>query len=125
MHDISHWKIILVDDELDSLNLIYDMLTLNGAEVHQTTNGNQGLLLLETVQPTLIVVDLSMPHPDGWDVLNAVRANQATSHVPVVAVTAYYSDEVSRRAMQAGFNAFIPKPIRVNSFLDTLREVIG
>ena len=121
----SNWKVILVDDEPDSLKLVHDMLTANGIEVHDAANGSQGLNLFEAVQPTLVIVDLSMPHPDGWDLLQQLRANPAQRHTPVVAITAYYSDEVERRAREAGFSAFVRKPIRVKSFLSVLEGVLN
>ncbi len=125
MTDITRWKVILVDDEPDSLNLIHDILALNGAEVHRAASGEQCLRLLDNVSPTLIVLDLAMPKPDGWDLLKTVRETPATAAVPVVAVTAYYSDNVAEQAYEAGFNAFFPKPIKVSGFLKRLKEVTG
>ncbi len=125
MSDMSNWKVILVDDEPDSLNLIHDILALNGAEVHRAAGGTQCLNLLATVTPTLVVLDLAMPKPDGWDLLKAIRSTPTTAQVPVVAVTAYYSDAVTQQAYQAGFNAFFPKPIKASGFLSKLKEVTG
>ncbi len=123
MTDVSLWKVILVDDEPDSLNLLHDILTFNGAQVYRAASGQQCLSLLETVVPTLMVLDLQMPKPDGWDLLKIIREAPATAAVPVVAVTAYYSNAVAEQARQAGFNAFFPKPIKVGVFLDRLKEV--
>jgi CheY-like chemotaxis protein len=123
MTELTHWRVILVDDEPDSLNLIHDILALNGAEVYRAASGEECLSLLKTVMPTLIVLDLAMPKPDGWDILKMVREAPATAGVPVVAVTAYYSNRVAEQAGQAGFNAFFPKPIKVSGFLNKLKEV--
>ena len=125
MTEISQWKVILVDDEPDSLNLLCDILAMQGAEVHHAGGGQQCFALLETITPTLVVVDLAMPKPDGWDVLAAIRAAPATAHVPVIAITAYSSPRVVERACQAGFNALIPKPIKAEQFLNKLKEVVG
>ena len=125
MTDISSWKVILVDDEPDSLDLLHDILTLNGAEVYRAGGGEQCLALLSKVTPTVVILDLAMPRPDGWDLLKAIRATPKVAHVPVVAVTAYYSDAVTEQAYKAGFNAFFPKPIKANGFLTSLKEVAG
>jgi two-component system sensor histidine kinase/response regulator len=125
MTDIAQWNVILVDDEPDSLNLLCDILTLQGAQVHRAASGKQCLALLETITPTLVVVDLAMPKPDGWDVLASIRAAPATARVPVIAITAYYSNRVVERARQVGFNALIPKPIKAEQFLSKLKEVVG
>src|SRR5437899_13077291 len=124
MSEPSNWKVLVVDDEPDSLTLIHDMLTENGAQVYKAANGNQGLSVLESVQPTLIIVDLSMPHPDGWVLLNLLRANPALSHTPVVAITAYYSDEVERRVQHAGCRGCVRKPIRVENCLSVLSGLL-
>ncbi len=125
MTNINQWKVILVDDEPDSLRLVHDILALHGAQVYEAGNGNQGLALLEKVVPTLFVIDLAMPRPDGWDLLARIRANPALAAVPVVAITAYYSDMVIKHANQAGFNALFPKPIKSEPFLNALRAVVG
>lgn len=116
-------RVILVDDEPDSLNLIHDILSLHGAEVHRADNGEACLALLDTVQPTLVVVDLAMPRPNGWDLLTAIRDRPAMAHVPVIAVTAFYSDTVAREALEAGFSRFLRKPIRANDLLETIRAL--
>lgn len=125
MSDIATWQIIMVDDEPDSLDLVCEMLSHEGAEVHQATGGEECIALLESLTPTLIVVDLSMPKPDGWDVLAHVRSTPALSEVLVVAVTAYHSETVRRQATELGFDAYVPKPLRTHQLLDTLRELVG
>jgi CheY-like chemotaxis protein len=125
MHNIHEWKVVLVDDEPDSLNLIHDILALHGAEVYGAASGEEGLARLAASTPTLIVLDLAMPHPDGWDLLAEIRARPATAGVPVVAVTAFYSDQVAAQAHRAGFDAFFPKPIKTNGFLEKLQELVS
>jgi CheY-like chemotaxis protein len=125
MSELSQWKIVLVDDEPDSLNLIAEMLVLNGAEVYQASSGEECLDFLERITPTVVVCDLAMPRPDGWDVLAVIRAKPDISQIPVVAITAYYSEKVAREAERAGFNAFCPKPIKSGEFLRLLQTLAG
>jgi len=125
MSNIAEWQVILVDDEPDSLNLIAEMLALRGAEVYRAAGGAEALALLKGVALTVIVVDLSMPRPDGWDVLAAIRANPQLAGVPVVAITAFYSDRVEDEAHRAGFDGFCPKPIKSDEFMRLLQNLIG
>jgi CheY-like chemotaxis protein len=125
MSELTQWKIVLVDDEPDSLNLVAEMLVLNGAEVYQAPGGEEGLDLLERITPTVVVCDLAMPRPDGWDVLAVIRARPDISQVPVVAITAYYSEKVAAEAHRAGFDAFCPKPIKSGEFLHLLKDLVG
>jgi CheY-like chemotaxis protein len=103
----------------------YDMFALNGVEVQCADGGTQGLAMLAAFQPTLVILDLAMPKPDGWDVLNEIRTAAATAQLPVVAITAYYSDRVADEAEKAGFTALVSKPIKINNFLSTLQEILG
>jgi CheY-like chemotaxis protein len=125
MTDLSHWKIILVDDEPDSLNLLSELLTLHNAEVYRAPDGAACLALLAEMTPTVLVVDLNMPRPDGWDVLAKMRAMPSMAHVPVIAVTAYYSDAVEDEAYRAGFDAFVRKPVKTGPFLQLLRDLVA
>ena len=124
MTTLTHWNILLIDDEPDSLKLICEMLALNGAEVHYAGSGAEGLSLLQQFIPTLIVLDLSMPKPDGWDLLAIIRGTPSTANVPVIAVTAYYSEKVLVQAHKAGFNALVPKPIKVGALISKLHEIV-
>lgn len=125
MSDVTTWRVLLVDDEPDSLDLAYDILALHGAQVARAASGYDGLDMLETVHPTLVVLDLNMPEPDGWDLLRAIRTDPALGDIPVVAITAYYSETVEQRAADAGFDAFIPKPIKSGDFMQHLYAVVG
>jgi len=125
MSELMTWKIILVDDEPDSLNLVAEMLVLNGAEVFRAPGGEQCLDLLDSMIPTVVVCDLAMPRPDGWDLLAAIRARPDISQIPVVAITAYYSEKVADEAHRAGFDAFCPKPIKAHDFLKLLKTLVA
>ena len=124
MTDLSQWVVLLVDDEPDSLNLMHDMLIHYGAAVYRAGNSTEALAVLNTLTPTLIVLDLAMPKPDGWDVLVTIRANPLLKSVPIVAITAYYSEKVAEQASRAGFNAIIAKPVKMNSLLAQLQQVV-
>jgi two-component system CheB/CheR fusion protein len=124
MSEISSWRVLLIDDEPDSLKLLHDILAHGGATVFEAANGQEFFDLLKTVDPTVIVVDLSMPKPDGWDLLAEVRAEPNWAFVPVIAVTAFYSEKVTRDAATAGFAALLPKPIRYKTFLSTIQDVL-
>jgi CheY-like chemotaxis protein len=125
MTDISQWTVILVDDEPDTLNLIHEILTYQGAQVITAASGAECLACLVQVQPTLILMDLAMPDMDGWQLLKQVRAQPHLAGVPVVAMTAYYSDRVMDEAERVGFDDFLPKPIKANDLLTHLKQLLG
>ena len=123
MTEIQDWHVLLVDDEPDSLQMLHDFLAHEGVDVQRASGGRECLELLKSYTPTLIVTDLSMPRPDGWDVLAQIRANAATASVPVIAITAYHSGELGRQTIDAGFSAYMPKPIKSQEFVQKIHEL--
>ncbi|MBK8026222.1 MAG: response regulator [Chloroflexi bacterium] len=123
--DYSHWTVLLVEDDFDSRQMISKILEHHGIDVAIAVDGRECLALLEGMTPTLIVTDLAMPQLDGWAMLRAIRANNATHHIPVVAITAYDSPATAQGALMAGFNAYIPKPIDPRTFVKTLAQFIA
>ncbi len=119
------WQIIVVEDEYDSLKMVSDILKFHGIDVLIAHNGRECLDLLKMHQVNLIVTDLAMPEMDGWETLNAIRANPQTEKIPVVAISAYHSVEVAGQARAAGFDAFYAKPISPKTFVQNLAKLIA
>lgn len=122
---ISDWRVLVVDDEYDSAEIVGLIFEPYGSEIFITKNGIDCLNALERVQPTLIVVDLAMPKMDGWQTLVEIRALPQYDHVPVVAITAYHSSKVADDARQAGFDAYFQKPIDVDRFMDGIKKLFN
>ena len=120
----SSWRIIVVEDEYDSMKMVSKILSFYGIEVHVAHNGLECLELLHQVSPTLIVTDLAMPEMDGWQTLDAIRANPQTARIPVVAITAYHSANVADDAENAGFDACFSKPIDPKTFVQRLAKIV-
>ncbi len=119
------WQIIVVEDEFDSARMVSKILTYHGIEVFHVHDGNECLDMLESFEPTLIVTDLAMPGLDGWQTLSAIRSNPQTAHIPVVAITAYYSVDVAEEALNAGFDAYYAKPLDPRSFVQDLSKIVA
>lgn len=122
--NVQDWTVIVVEDTYDDIQLASAILTYHGINVKVAINGKECLRLLEDIEPTMIITDLSMPEMDGWEMLNKIRANTMLSHIPVVAVTAYDSVDVAYDAVNAGFDAYIPKPLSPRTFVENLAEII-
>jgi len=119
------WTVIVVDDTFDDRQVLSTMLKYYGVSVYATENGEECRVLLSRLVPTLIITDLAMPGGDGWGVLETVRGNPATAQVPVVAVTSYHSTKLADEAINGGFDAYFPKPLNPDSFLQELEAIIG
>lgn len=123
--EISSWVVLAVDDEADNLTLVTKVLTFKGAQVHTATNGQEALDMLKTLQPSLILLDLSMPVMDGWEMFKQLRANPGLQRVPVIALTAHAMVGDKERILAAGFDGYISKPFRLNTFLAEIMRCLG
>ncbi len=123
--DINEWEVLIVDDEPDNLGVAQKVLSYGGADVHIARNGLEGLSVLEHVKPTFILLDLSMPEMDGWEMFERVRSFEGLANVPIIALTAHAMTGDKERVMNAGFDGYIAKPFRINSFLDEIHRCLN
>lgn len=124
MSDISSWKVLVVEDEHDSMEVVKDILTHYNIESHDAYTAEEALELMQDFTPTLAILDLALPEMDGWGLLRTMRDNPDTAHIPAVAITAYHSANVAQEAIHAGFNAYFPKPIEATSFVRELERIM-
>jgi len=116
--------ILIADDYDDNRELLRILLQAASYEVHEARNGTECVVSAREKLPDLIMVDLSMPELDGWEVFHTLKADSVTAHIPCVAVTAH-ADTDCERALQVGFSAFIPKPFRTDEMLATVARVVS
>lgn len=121
---LANQTIVVAEDTYDDRELVSEILSLSGCTVHLANNGADCITLVHTVQPALIITDLAMPEMNGWEVLTYLRNNAATAHIPVVALTAYYSVNVMQDAKNAGFDAFFAKPVSPMDFLSKIEALL-
>lgn len=122
--NINIWKVLVVEDDPDNRAVISDVLEFYGMTVKAAENGAKGLQVLQTFVPTLILLDLSMPIMDGWEMRAQVKAIQALQAVPIVALTAHAMPDDKQRVLAAGFDGYLKKPIAVVTLLDDLRAAL-
>jgi CheY-like chemotaxis protein len=118
-------SILIVEDEFDSLQMISKVLTHHGLTIHVAHNGRECLEMLRHIEPSLVVTDLAMPEMDGWEMLVEMRSNPNTAHIPVVAITAYHSQNVADDVVRAGFDAYFPKPVNPKTFVENLSRIMA
>ncbi len=116
-------KILIADDYEDNLELLRLLLVAADYQVIEARNGAECLKLAREMRPDLIMVDLSMPVLDGWEVVRALRADELTASILCIAVTAH-GDADRDRALRAGFNAYLSKPFRGVELLETVARLL-
>ena len=101
--------ILIVDDDETSLRIARFALEAEGFVVYQATDALSTLETLKSVNPAVIVMDIHLPGMDGWELTRRLKANLATCHIPIVAITAYAADSDRQNAADAGFAAYVDK----------------
>ena len=122
--EFQNWTILMVDDRPDNLFPLRRVLQHIGITVLVASDGLQGLEALTRERPNVILVDLSMPVMDGWQMLAEVKKNPATAEIPMIAVTAHAMAGDKAKALAAGFDGYITKPFRPSEFLNILRKAL-
>ena len=115
------WRVLAVDDHADALAPFAEVLRLEGAMVDIAQSAKEGLELLESNTYDLLVSDLGMPEMDGYQFIAEVRRRPATRELPSIAMSGFGRRADARRALEAGFNAHLPKPASI----EELKAVIG
>jgi signal transduction histidine kinase/CheY-like chemotaxis protein len=116
-------QVLVVDDDHDALDMLARLLTDAGAVVRTAASANEAMSLLRWIRPDVLVSDLAMPDEDGYSLIRNVRAAERGTdrETPAVALTAYVRLQDRARAVAAGFNMFVEKPVDP----DELVSVIG
>jgi PleD family two-component response regulator len=122
-------KILVVDDEPLNIALLEDMLSGSGyTKVQSLSDSRLALQTCETWTPDLILLDLMMPHVDGFAILESVRSSMRDVFLPIIVLTADANEETKRRALRAGATDFLLKPfdelevlLRINNMLEIRR----
>ena len=109
-------RVLIVEDNVDNFELVRFLLERAGYQVLSAGNGIEGLDAAKREQPDLILMDLSMPELDGWNATARLKADEATRAIPVLALTAHTLPGDRKRAIDAGCDGYISKPINVASF---------
>ncbi len=103
-------KILIVEDVEMNRDLLVQLLEDN-YELVEAKDGLEGLEMITSESPDLVLLDISLPEMDGYEVTRAVRADEAISQVPIIAVTAHAMAGDEDRALEAGCNDYLTKPI--------------
>jgi two-component system cell cycle response regulator DivK len=118
-------KVLIVEDSADNMKLFRTLLTLKGYDVIGLSGGDGLLEELEHGSPDLVLMDIQLPGKDGFALLREIRGSPCGT-MRVIALTAHAMTGDRERALQAGFDGYITKPIDVRSFADqVLRALKG
>jgi len=118
-------QVIVIEDDPEMIELVKLILTKDGFDVIGVDNGRDGLTRIGEVLPDVVLLDLMMPGMDGWEVYQAVKANENTKHIPVIIITAKAQsiDRVLGLHI-AKVDDYITKPFSPSELVNSVRKVL-
>ena len=116
--------ILIVEDNEKNMKLVRDVLQAKGYATLEAGTGEDGVRLAGERKPDLILMDIHLPGISGVDALKALRADVSTARIPIAAVTASVMQQDRAMIMDAGFDAYVSKPISLKEFLETVRTLL-
>jgi CheY-like chemotaxis protein len=117
--------ILVVDDHPTNLKLCKVMLSVDGYEVHTAADAEEALVMLGSVHPRLILMDLQLPGLDGLELTRRLKADPATRDIVVVALTAYAMQDDEQKALEAGCDGYLAKPIDTRLLAATVERYLA
>ncbi|HLS67910.1 MAG TPA: response regulator [Kiloniellales bacterium] len=117
--------VLVVEDNELNMKLFHDLLEAHGYEVLQTRDGMDALRLARQHRPNLILMDIQLPVISGLEVTKWLKEDDDLKEIPVIAVTAFAMKGDEEKIREGGCEAYIPKPISVVSFMNTIRRHIA
>ena len=121
---MSKVRILIVEDNEDNQELMRFLLERAGYDVMSVQNGMDGVKTARREKPDIILMDLSLPELDGWSAARQIKADPEIGDIPMIAVTAHTLPGDRRKALDAGFDSYISKPINIHMFDITVGKVL-
>jgi two-component system cell cycle response regulator DivK len=115
-------KILIVEDNPQNLELFIDILGLRGYECVYTTKGEDAVDLAKKERPDIILLDIQLPEMDGMTVGGILKAGDDTKHLKIIAITAHALKGDKELFLKMGFDDYIPKPIKMKEFVETIER---
>lgn len=119
---MENWRILVVEDDPDGQDLLSRLFDRHQIDYDIAYRAERALELLAEHTYTGVVIDLNLPGMDGWQFIQALHERETTSKLPCVAITAYHNSYLPSKAREAGFVAYIPKPLEVRTFVQQLQQ---
>jgi two-component system, cell cycle response regulator DivK len=117
--------VLVVDDYQDAREMYSEYLKASGFRVAEARTGIEAVAKAHELKPDCILMDLSLPGIDGWEATRQLKADSATTHIPIVAITGHTSELASRDARAAGCSSFVLKPALPDAVVAEVKKAIA
>jgi two-component system, cell cycle response regulator DivK len=118
-------RVLLVEDNEDNLVVYRTILEHVGFVVIEARDGEEGVSRARSERPDIILMDISIPKLDGWEATQRLKADGKTSAIPIIALTAHALEEDRLKAMRAGCDGYLAKPVEPRRVVEEVEKFIG
>ena len=118
-------KLLLVEDNEMNRDMLSRRLRKKGYEVAIAVDGKAGVEMASSEAPELILMDMSLPIMDGWQATQHIKADDSTSQIPIIALTAHAMESDRAKALEAGCDDYDTKPIDLKRLLSNIETLLG
>jgi two-component system, cell cycle response regulator DivK len=122
---MSKGRVLIVEDNIDNLDLVKFLLEQEDFEVLQARDGRSGIEVARAGEPELILLDMGIPELDGWQVARQLKEDPQTSGICIVALTAHILPGDRKKALDAGCDGFISKPLDIPTFVEQVSDYLA
>jgi two-component system cell cycle response regulator DivK len=116
-------KILIVEDNTFNLDLLVQLLE-DDYQLVTTDNGATGVEIAQQERPDLILMDMSLPVMDGWEATRRLKADGSVKHIPIIALTAHAMSSDEKKALDAGCDGYLAKPLDEDLLFDKLDQFL-
>lgn len=118
-------KILLIEDNELNRDMLSRRLAKRGYEVSIALDGVEGVAKARSSRPDLVLMDMSLPLKDGWEATSDLKSDPATSHIPIIGLSAHAMDGDRDKALKAGCNDYDTKPVELDRLLGKIEALLG
>jgi two-component system, cell cycle response regulator DivK len=118
-------RILLVEDNEMNRDMLSRRLERRGYQVVMAVDGQQGVDMTRAESPDLILLDMSLPVIDGWEVARQLKSDEATAQIPIIALTAHAMSGDREKALEAGCNDYDTKPVDLARLIEKMESLLG
>jgi CheY-like chemotaxis protein len=118
------WRVLLVEDNYDNFEMVRFLLERADYTVIGAHTGREAVKSARENKPDVILMDLSLPEMDGWEAAREIKNDPEIAHIPLIALTAHTLPGDRKKAMEAGFDNYISKPINVPAFYEIVSAIL-
>ena len=117
-------RILVVEDQLDNRQILYDLLTNAGFDIVEAENGEEAIASAQAIRPDLILMDIQLPILDGYEATQRLKADPDLKSIPIIVVTSYALSGDEEKARLAGCDDYVAKPFSPRLLLTKIKEYV-